>query len=339
MKNGKYGISDVAEMLGVSKSTVSRVINGNAGVGPELRKKVMDFVEEIGYQPNTIAQSLSKGHMNIVALILGDIRNPFYAELTFRIQQILNDNGYMVMTLNSEYNIERELEFLKVTEQFNFVGLILITAQEEKIEEKLNTMHIPKVLVNRILPSYTGDSVLIDNFQAGYQAVMHLIELGHKHIGFIKGPGVSSASSQRFAGYKQAIFNYGLPFDERFVMESDLKMDTGRMLAGEFLKMDKRPTAMVVVNDMTAIGLMDGCRSAGVRIPEDLSIVSFDNVPMAAMYGIELTTIDQHVDEMGEKAALLMLKQLKNKKTKPERIIMEPTLIIRKTTCECAENE
>lgn len=339
MKNGKYGISDVAEMLGVSKSTVSRVINGNAGVGPELRKKVMDFVEEIGYQPNTIAQSLSKGHMNIVALILGDIRNPFYAELTFRIQQILNDNGYMVMNLNSEYNIERELEFLKVTEQFNFAGLILITAQEEKIEEKLNTMHIPKVLVNRILPSYTGDSVLIDNFQAGYQAVMHLIELGHKHIGFIKGPGVSSASSQRFAGYKQAIFNYGLPFDERFVMESDLKMDTGRMLAGEFLKMDKRPTAMVVVNDMTAIGLMDGCRSAGVRIPEDLSIVSFDNVPMAAMYGIELTTIDQHVDEMGEKAALLMLKQLKNKKTKPERIIMEPTLIIRKTTCECAENE
>lgn len=111
MKNGKYGISDVAEMLGVSKSTVSRVINGNEGVGPELRKKVMDFINEIGYQPNTIAQSLSKGRMNIVALILGDIRNPFYADLAFNIQRILNDNSYMVMVLNSEYNIERELEF------------------------------------------------------------------------------------------------------------------------------------------------------------------------------------------------------------------------------------
>ena len=100
MKNGKYSISDVAEMLGVSKSTVSRVINGNTGVGPELRKKVMDFVEEIGYQPNTIAQSLSKGHMNIVALILGDVRNPFYADLAFRIQQILNNQGYMVFRID-----------------------------------------------------------------------------------------------------------------------------------------------------------------------------------------------------------------------------------------------
>ena len=231
MKNGKYGISDVAEMLGVSKSTVSRVINGNEGVGPELRKKVMDFINEIGYQPNTIAQSLSKGRMNIVALILGDIRNPFYADLTFNIQRILNDNGYMVMVLNSEYNIDRELEFLKLTEQFNFAGLILITAQEKAIEERLKNMEMPKVLVNRILPYYTGDSVLIDNFQAGYQATMHLIELGHRHIGFIKGPGVSSASSQRFAGYRQVLENYGFSFDEKCVFESDLKLETGRALA------------------------------------------------------------------------------------------------------------
>lgn len=338
MKNGKYGISDVAEMLGVSKSTVSRVINGNEGVGPELRKKVMDFINEIGYQPNTIAQSLSKGRMNIVALILGDIRNPFYADLTFNIQRILNDNGYMVMVLNSEYNIDRELEFLKLTEQFNFAGLILITAQEKAIEERLKNMEMPKVLVNRILPYYTGDSVLIDNFQAGYQATMHLIELGHRHIGFVKGPGVSSASSQRFAGYRQVLENYGFSFDEECVSESDLKLETGRVLAQRFLEIKERPSAMVVVNDMTAIGFMDGCRKAGIRIPEDLSIISFDDIAMASMYGIELTTISQHVDEMGEKAAHLMLKQLNDKDAKTERIIMEPTLIIRKTTCECSEN-
>lgn len=338
MKNGKYGISDVAEMLGVSKSTVSRVINGNEGVGPELRKKVMDFINEIGYQPNTIAQSLSKGRMNIVALILGDIRNPFYADLAFNIQRILNDNGYMVMVLNSEYNIERELEFLKLTEQFNFAGLILITAQEEIIEDRLKNMNLPKVLVNRILPHYTGDSVLIDNFQAGYQATIHLIEQGHRHIGFIKGPGVSSASSQRFAGYRQVLQNYGLPFEKECVFESDLKLETGRSLADAFCKLEKHPSAMVIVNDMTAIGFMDGCRNAGIRIPEDLSIVSFDNIAMASMYGIELTTISQHVDEMGEKAAHLMLKQLNDRDAKPERIIMEPTLIVRKTTCEHTES-
>ena len=197
MKNGKYSISDVAEMLGVSKSTVSRAINGNSGVGAELRKKVLDLVDEIGYKPNTIAQSLSKGRVNIVALILGDIRNPFYADLAFNIQRILNNRGYMVMVFNSEYNVQRELEFLKITIQFNFVGLILITAQTEIVKDMLDSMDVPMVLVNRILPSYTGDSVLTDNFQAGYMAVVHFFVLGHKKNCFFRGAGGSSASSQR----------------------------------------------------------------------------------------------------------------------------------------------
>ncbi len=340
MKNGKYSISDVAEMLGVSKSTVSRAINGNSGVGSELRKRVLDFVEEIGYQPNTIAQSLSKGRMNIVALILGDIRNPFYADLTFKIQQILNNSGYMVMVLNSEYDIQRELEFLKLTQQFNFAGLILITAQEEQVEERLKSMNLPTVLVNRILPSYTGDSVLIDNFQAGYMAVMHLLELGHKRIGFIKGPNVSSASSQRYAGYRQALKNYGLPLEERMVFESDLKMETGQVLAKKFVhELENPPSAMVIINDMTAIGFIDGCRKEGRRIPEDISVISFDNIAFASVSGVELTSISQHVDEMGEHAARLMLKQLQHKSTKSERVILEPTLIVRKTTCVYTSGE
>lgn len=338
MKNGKYSISDVAEMLGVSKSTVSRAINGNSGVGEELRKKVLDLVEEIGYKPNTIAQSLSRGRVNIVALILGDIRNPFYADLAFNIQRILSSHGYMVMVFNSEYDVQREIEFLKITIQFNFAGLILITAQSEKIEDMLNTMDVPMVLVNRILPSYTGDSVLTDNFQAGYMAVMHLLELGHKHIGFIRGPLVSSASYQRFEGYQQALRNFNLPFNEAYVYDSDLKMETGHQIACRFIEEQKvRPSAMVIVNDMTAIGFIDGLRENGISIPEELSIVSFDNIELSAMKGIELTTISQHVDQMSEHAARLMLKQLKDKESKPERVILEPTLIARKTTGPCSD--
>lgn len=339
MKNGKYSISEVAEMLGVSKSTVSRAINGNRGVGDELRKKVLDLVEEIGYKPNTIAQSLSKGRVNIVALILGDIRNPFYADLAFNIQRILNDHGYMVMVFNSEYDVQREIEFLKMTAQFNFAGLILITAQSERTEEMIHAMYIPIVLVNRILPSYTGDSVLTDNFQAGYMAVMHLLELGHKNIGFIRGPGVSSASKLRFEGFQQALRNYGIPFDKENVFDSDLKMETGMKLAEKFMyQLPERPSAMVVVNDMTAIGFIDGCRAGGLEIPEDLSIVSFDNIEFSAIKGIELTTVSQHVGKMSEHAARLMLKQLGAGDSKPERIIMEPALIVRKTTGPCKES-
>ena len=199
-KKDKYTISDVAQMLGVSRSTISRAMNNSPGVGEELRKKVLDFVEEIGYQPNTIARSLSKGRQSIIALIVSDIRNPFYADLTFYIQKILHNNGYMLMVLNSEYDIRREKEFIHMAIQFNFSGVFLLTAQSEEIEKELDDIEIPVVLVNRILGSYEGDSVLSDNFKAGYIAAMHLIELGYPEIAFVKGPDVSSASEQRFRG-------------------------------------------------------------------------------------------------------------------------------------------
>lgn len=338
MANHRYSISDIAGMLGVSKSTVSRAVNGKRGVSEELREKILELVDEVGYRPSTLAQGLYKGRVNIVTLIVGDIRNPFYAALVFNIQRILIRHNYMVMTFNSEYDVQRELEFVELTLQFNFAGLILITAQTESMKNKLNSIDIPKVLVNRNFPSYDGDYVLADNFQAGYRAAMHLIDLGHQRIGFVRGPGLSTASSQRFEGFKQALKNYNLQLYDEYIFDSDLKMETGSTLAEKFSKLEKYPSAMVIVNDMTSIGFIDGCRERGIRVPEDLSIVSFDNIDLASVKGIELTTIDQHVDQMSEHAARMILKQLEGEKeTKPERIILEPTLVIRKTTMPCSE--
>ena len=275
MANHRYSISDIAGMLGVSKSTVSRAVNGKRGVSEELREKILELVDEVGYRPSTLAQGLYKGRVNIVTLIVGDIRNPFYAALVFNIQRILIRHNYMVMTFNSEYDVQRELEFVELTLQFNFAGLILITAQTE---------------------------------------------------------------SMRFEGFKQALKNYNLQLYDEYIFDSDLKMETGSALAEKFSKLEKYPSAMVIVNDMTSIGFIDGCRERGIRVPEDLSIVSFDNIDLASVKGIELTTIDQHVDQMSEHAARMILKQLEGEKeTKPERIILEPTLVIRKTTMPCSE--
>ena len=140
MDNKKYTITDISEMLGVSRATVSRAINGAPGVSAEVRNKILRFVDEVGYHPNTVARGLSMGKLNIIALILGDIRNPFYAELAFNIQQILKDHHYMVMVFNSEYDDKRELEFIQIAEQFNFAGLILLTAQCSDID--LSLIHI-----------------------------------------------------------------------------------------------------------------------------------------------------------------------------------------------------
>lgn len=332
MKKKKYTITDISEMMGVSRATVSRAISGAPGVSMELRNKILKFVDEIGYQPNSTARGPGTEKLNIIALILGDMRNPFYADLAFEIQQQLKEYQYMVMIFNSEYDAARELEFILIAEQFHFAGLILITAQNQELSNKIKQLSMPTVLVNRILPEYEGDSVLTDNFQAGYEATLHLIELGHKEIGFITGQTSSSAANQRFDGYRQALRNFSLPFSEKYILHSDLKMETGYQLSKEFLAMEHLPSAMLSVNDMTAIGFMDGCKEAGIRFPEDLSLVSFDDISFSDLHAIQLTTVSQHASEMGSEAVRLILKQLKHPNSKPERIIMKPTLIIRGTS-------
>ena len=334
-KDSKLSIVDVAEMLGVSPSTVSRAINGKKGVSEKQREKILNLVREIGYQPNSLMQGMTystAGTLPIIGMILGDIRNPFYSDLVFNIQKILNESGYLVMVLNSEYEASREVEMIHLAQELHFAGLILVTAQSSDMEECLSGIRLPKVLVNRILPSYHGDSVLSDNFQAGYIAAMHLIDLNHTHIGFICGPKVSSASSQRFEGYKQALNNFGLTMDEHFVYESDLKIESGKKIAEHFLRQENRPTAIIAVNDMTAIGFMDQCRKQHVSIPDDISIVSFDNILFTSVEGINLTSISHRSEEMGEQAVRLLLKQLQGDTTHPERVILTPELIIRNST-------
>lgn len=323
----------MAQMLGVSKATISRALSGNAGVSQELRQKIIRLADELGYRPNTLAQGLVKGHLNIIALILGDIRNPFYAELAFNIQKLLDQKGYMLMVLNSEYDPEKELNYIRMAEQFNFAGLFLLTAHSPAVESALDTLDMPVVLVNRTLPSYSGSHVLLDNFQAGYLAAMHLIELHHQRIGFICGPRSSSASQQRYLGYCQAVQNFNAENVLDYYEESDLTMDTGYEMAKRFLRNSApRPSAMIISNDMTAIGFISGLKEKGIQIPSDLSIVSFDNIPFASAAGIDLTSVDQHVYEICSEAARLMLKQLQTPEAESEKVIVTPSLVVRKTT-------
>lgn len=337
MRQGKYTIGDIADQLGVSRATVSRAINGAPGVGPELRKKILEFVKELGYKPDTVAQSLSKGYRKIIGLIFGDVRNPFYAELTFYIQMAMNKYGYTVMIFNSEYSAHQEQEFIEMAREFRLAGLILFTAQTDKDDLKEQTNRLPIVLVNRALDMAQCDSVTMDNFKAGYIAAMHLIELGHRRIGFVRGQSISSASVQRFEGYRQALKNWSLPLNEEDVMEGDLKMSAGYEMAPQFFQREKRPTGLIVTNDMMALGILDWCNEKGVKIPEELSIVSFDNIDFSKIHGIELTSVSQHVREMGEKAVELMLRRIREPQAEYKRIILEPTLIVRNTTMKYRE--
>lgn len=335
-ENARYSISEVAQMAGVSPSTVSRAINGKKGVGSAQREKILRLVSELGYQPNSVSRGQEDAFAKNVALIVGDIRNPFYADLEYYIQETLRREGYQLMVFYSAYDADREVEILKMAQQYHFAGVIMVTAQSRQVEETLASYRNPTVLVNRNLPFYKGDSVLTDNFQAGYLASMHLIDLYHRHIGFVRGPQTSSASSQRFTGYRQALSNFGLPLDEADIYDCNLEFESGRTCAEAFLQRpaSKRPSAMIIANDIAAIGFMDVCRKNGLSIPEDLSIVSFDDIVYASVEGIRLTSVSQHVDEMAREAARLMLKQLGGDTTHPERIIITPELMVRDTTAQ-----
>lgn len=332
MKRKEYTISDIAKALHISTASVSRALSGSSGVGEELRDKILKFCNEIGYRPpGSIRQSFTE-NTHIIALIMGDMGNPFYADLANIIQKHLAKHNYMMVLFNSEYNTEQELEFIKKVELFHFDGLILITAQDKAISQKLERLPIPKVLVNRIIPDYSGSSVLTDNFQAGYEAALHLINLGHKEIGFIEGPSSSSASTQRYSGFCQAMQNYNLPVKEEYIWKSNLKLEDGKQLSKEFLQLVHRPTAVIIVNDMTSIGFMDGCIEEGLHIPDELSIIGFDDISISSLHSIQLTTVSQHAEEMGRIASELMIKQLTTSHSQPERVILKPSLIIRNTT-------
>lgn len=344
MSERPYTISEVAKMLGVSPSTVSRAMNNAPGVSDAVRQKVLAFVNEIGYHPNTIAQSLSRGRSNMVALILGDIRNPFYADLAFGIQKELDIHGFIVTTFNSEYDFNKELQFIQFAKQNNYSGIILVTVDSEGSEACIQELDFPVLLINRITERYNGSMVVTDNFQAGYIAVRHLINLGHKRIGFLSGHHKSStASFQRFQGYKQALSNYQVPYHSEYCLfDLDWRMETGYLAAERIFSqssaMSGFPTAFLLANDLLALGFMDYCGKHSIAIPGDISIIGFDDIAYSSLHSIQLTTVSQHVELMSSEAAALMLLLITSPPAEPKRIILEPTLMVRKTTGPCPEH-
>lgn len=328
----KITISDIAEHLGVSRASVSRALNGSSGVGTELREKIRAYAEESGYKPDIPMRDMAEEKMKIVGLVFGDVRNPFYAELTFYIQKKLNLHGYMVMLFNSEYHLDKEMQFIEIAEQYHLAGLMLITMQTKIDGVRFQAGNTPVVFVNRTLELANYDSVTTDNFKAGYIAAMHLIKLGHIRIGFVGGHSESSASILRMEGFKQAMRNCFLTIEPEDLMQGDLKMPSGYEIAKQFFSRESRPSAMIFANDMMALGFLDWCGEADIAIPEEVSIVSFDNIDFSKMHGIGLTTISQHVREMGERAAELMVRRIETPDTEYKRIILEPTLMIRNTT-------
>jgi len=324
-------IKDVAEKAGVSTTTVSHVINKTRFVSDDLAKRVGDAVRELDYQPSGLARSLRTKASGTIGIVIPDSTNPFFAEVVRGIEDYCYEHGYSVFLCNSDGAPDKEYHHLKLLREKGVDGFVLVSAGDDRESlELLDKGKIPKVIIDRQVESINTDSVLIDNFKGGYMATIHLLELGHTRIGCITGPSQVTPSGQRLEGFNQALLEHGIVIDDEMVVTGDFRSKSGGECLRRLMQAKEPPTAVFACNDIMAIGALAAARDLGYEVPDQLSIVGFDNIDMASLVIPKLTTIAQPTHELGETAAKLLLQRiLKGTHKEDVRIILEPTLVIR----------
>lgn len=336
----KIDINYIAQMAGVSRSTVSRVLTKKTNVKASTKAKVEQVMQELNYRPNSMARGLVMGRQNLIGLIVTDIRNPFYTELIWTISNAIRKKGYMMTLYNSgEANREND-QFLWGLLDYGFSGLIFADARnEESFLSFLENASCPVVLVNRNIEFKNPfDTISIDNFKGGYLATKHLIELGHKRIAMLKGPAFSATSQGRYEGFLYALKEAGIPVNNDYVYSGILNMESGRTFAKNVILNSKHPpTAVFVGGDLMSYGVMDECLANGVMIPDDLSIIGFDDIPFSGTSMINLTTISHPYTQMGELVAEKIIKRIENSSAPIEQVSLLPSLILRGSTASPKE--
>lgn len=329
-------IKEVAEHAGVSVATVSRVVNNNGYVSDELRQRVVEAMKLLDYKPSAVARSLRRQESLTIGLLVPGMHQPFFATLAYLIQKTLFASNYRTLMCSSEEDGENESAYVDMLVRQRVDGVIVAPTgyASEAISALLSKA--PVVLVDRDLPDIQVNRVLADNFQGGYDAASHLLKLGHKHIALIGGPSYSAAMQQRTRGVEQAFRDAGMELDPAmiFMSQSGLsEFETGFQPAMTLLRRSNRPTAIFALNDVGAVGVMHAASEVGLRLPEDLSVVGFDDVPLASYVIPALTTIRQPIHEMAAAAAKLLLDRIKSGTPEPyETVTLGMKLVKRGST-------
>ncbi|MED3716497.1 LacI family DNA-binding transcriptional regulator [Geobacillus thermodenitrificans] len=328
-------IKDVAKEANVSISTVSRVLNQSGYTSEETRKRVMEAVEKLNFRKNLMAAALINKQTSTIGLIIPDIKNIFYADLTRAVEDTANAYGINVVLCNTDNNLNKEAKYIDFLIQKGVDGIIFSTPEVKDKNIKTVISQYPDLPVSVIGSKIRGiqiNEVLVDNFEGGYIATRHLLELGHTNIAFISGILNSFASIERKKGFETALKDWDIEVNEDFVIFDQFKIENGYKNAMHLLTKPNRPTAIFAANDAIAVGVYKAARELGIRIPEDLSVVGFDNSQYAEIVYPPLTTIQTPIFEMGKRAVELIVKMIKEKQTVKETHVFHPTIIKREST-------
>jgi LacI family transcriptional regulator len=328
-------IVDIAKKLGLSPMTVSRALTGNREVSDATRKRVLKCAAAVGYQPNRWARSLVTRRSSLIGVVIPDISHSFFAEITCGVEEVVEKEGYDILLCHSRGSIEKEKDELATLVGSRVDGLIIASVQPERSPElftKLKDAETPFVLVDRFFPKANFPSVRVDDCMVGRLATECLIELGHSSIAHIAGSSVSPASLRR-RGFVGALKAHGLAASPHWTARGDFGIESGRAAMKRLLQTTPRPTAVFAANDPMAIGAVYACREAGLRVPQDISIIGAGNIEGPHHPTPFLTTIDWPREELGRVAAELLLAMIKNRDRQEVDVkVFDPRLLIRQST-------
>ncbi|TDR71436.1 LacI family DNA-binding transcriptional regulator [Paludibacterium purpuratum] len=321
-------MKQVAQRAGVSVSSVSHVLNRTRYVSEDVKTRIEDAMRELAYVPSAVARSLKHNVTRTLGIMLPNNSNPYFAELIRSIEDRCYSAGYNVVLCNSDDDPVKQSVYLRVLMEKRVDGLIVMSSGDSPdLPGLLATLKVPLVLVDRQWKSLECDTVTTDHRMGAYLATRHLIELGHRHIACISGPEHLAPSRLRIAGWREALTEAGLADDT--LLLGDFTSQGGHDVTCHLLQASNRPHAIFACNDLMAIGALCAAHKAGLSVPDDLSVVGFDDIELAAFMSPPLTTVAQPKQLIGEVATELLFERLHHDRTAPCKIALQPELLVR----------
>ncbi|XJZ26707.1 LacI family DNA-binding transcriptional regulator [Bacillota bacterium Lsc_1132] len=325
----KHTIYDVAEKAGVSIATVSKVLNNTGRISEETRKKVIKIMRELEYQPSSVAAALTGKQTFTIGVLVPDISNPFFADVARALENNAREMGYAIILCNTDYQIEREKDYLELLLKKQVDGIIIATEPEDwKAYKNLQKKNVPHLMFSIDSPGFSSHVVTTDDTRGGYMAGRYLLDKGHSEIAVIAEQNRVSGR-MRLEGFKQSLADEGINLKNHYTIHAMSKIDEAKVAARKILSLENRPTAVFASTDLIASILINEARKANVRIPQDLSIIGFDNTIYAEIADPGLTTIAQPIPELAHYAIDQLLKLIKNPKIPQQRIMLSPMLVER----------
>lgn len=322
----------VAERAGVSVNTVSRAINNKSDINEETKKRVLKVAQELGYVQNATAVALRTKKTRTLGVVIADNRNPFYAEVLNGIEEAAREKNYHIILANTQRDYQKEEEAINLLLAKRVDGLLITPVQDRNDDiKKLIEANIPFVIVGRDFENIEVDAVYNDEVKGGFFATEYLIKKGHKRIAFINGFLHKSPAQGRLEGYKKALKEHGIPLDDMMVSVGDIDVEDGYERTKQMLEKNLDFTAIFAYNDMMAFGAMQVIKEKGLRIPEDIGLVGYDDIPFSSLISPSLSTIRLKKQELGAESVKLLLSRINGSREKMKKIMLNVELIVRGT--------